>query len=123
MARQPSLIVEVARGGAVDRQLRREPPPSVASGEVAIVSSPADAAGKLDAPSAGEVVMSLLSPEALVRERDQLRRVVGGVGVGEDAVVVVIEAAEELREEELAAALDAASHSDRAVILRVVADG
>jgi hypothetical protein len=123
MATQPSLVVEVARGGAVDRQLRREPPPSVASGQVAIVSLPADAAGKLDAPDAGEVVMSVLSPEALVRERDELRRVVIGASSGDDPLVVVVEAAEELREDELAAALDAASHrSDRGVVLRIMGD-
>jgi hypothetical protein len=123
MARQPSLVVEVARGGAVDRQLRREPPRSVASGDVAIVSMLADPAGKLDAPNAGEVVMSVLSPEALVRERDELRRIVGAAGAGADPVVVVVEAAAELREDELAAALDAARRSDRGVILRILADG
>jgi hypothetical protein len=37
--------------------------------------------------------------------------------------VVVIEAAQELREAELAAVLDAAGHTSRAVILRVIADG
>jgi hypothetical protein len=95
----------------------------VASGDVAIVSLLADAAGKLDAPNAGEVVMSVLSPEALVRERDELRRVVDGAGAGDDPVVVVVEAAGDLREDELAAALDAARRSDRGVILRIVADG
>jgi hypothetical protein len=37
--------------------------------------------------------------------------------------VIVVEAAGELREEELASALDAAGRTPRAVILRVVRDG
>ena len=35
--------------------------------------------------------------------------------------MIVIEAAEELREDELAAVLDAAARADRAVVLRVMA--
>jgi hypothetical protein len=35
----------------------------------------------------------------------------------------VVEAAEELRDDELAAVLDAAGHTSRAVILRVIRDG
>jgi hypothetical protein len=123
MASQPSLIVEVPRGGAVDRQLSADPAPSVASGDVAVVRLPADAAGRLDAPDAGEVVLSVLSPEALVRERDEVERVVARAGTGDEPLVVVIEAAEELREDELAVIADAARRSRRSVILRVIADG
>jgi hypothetical protein len=119
MAADPSLIVEVPSGGAVDRQLQRDTPP----GEVALVPLPADEAGRLEAPGAGQVVMSLLSPEALVRERDELVRVIDEAGTGDEPLVIVVEAAEELREDELAAILEPARRSRRSVILRIVGDG
>ncbi len=122
MADQPQLIVQVPRGGAVDRQLAAQPPASVVSGEVAVVAGPVDAAGRLEAPAAGQVVLSVLSPEVLRRDADELRRVVGGAGTGTEPLVVDVEAAEELRDDELAVVLDAARHASRAVILRVIAD-
>jgi hypothetical protein len=122
MAEQPVVVLEVARGGAVDRQLRLEPPPAAASGELVIVSLPADSGGRLEPPDVGEIVMSLPAPEALVREHDELRRVIDGAAPGDEPVVVVLEAAEELREDELAAILDAARRSRRAVILRIIGD-
>jgi pyruvate-formate lyase-activating enzyme len=82
-----------------------------------------DAEGNLEALAAGQVVMSLPSPEALAREAGEVRRVIGRAGTGVEPLVIVVEAAEELREEELAAALDAAGHAPRALILRVVGGG
>ena len=43
-------------------------------------------------------------------------------GTGVEPLVVDVEAAEELREHELAALLDATSHASRAVILRIIRD-
>jgi hypothetical protein len=103
------LIVQVARGGAVDRQLAASPP-----GEGVVVSQLA---------TGGEVVLSVPSPETLERERDEVRRVIAGAGSGTDPLVVEVEAAEELRDEELAAVVEAAGHTSRAVILRVLRDG
>jgi hypothetical protein len=115
----PSLIVQTARGGAVEEQLRREPPASVGDGEVVVEALASDAEGRLDAPEEGEVVMSVLSPEALMRERDELARTIERAATGTQPLVVVVEAAEELREEELAAVLEPARRSRRPVILRV----
>jgi hypothetical protein len=83
---------------------------------------PTDAEGVLEAPPAGEVVLSVLSPEALAREADEVRRVIAGAGTGVEPLVVVVEAAEELRDDELAAVLEAADRSSRAVILRIIRD-
>lgn len=88
-----------------------------------VETGPTDAEGVLEAPAAGQVVLSLLSPEALEREASEVRRVIGQAGTGVEPLVVVVEAAEELRESELAALLSAASHASRAVILRIVRDG
>ena len=44
-------------------------------------------------------------------------------GSGVEPLVIVVEAADELREEELAAVVDAAGHASRPAILRVMRDG
>jgi len=120
---QPSVIVELPQGGAVERQLSAQPLPSVASGEVVVAAGPTDARGNLEAFAAGQVVLSVPSPEALRREAGEVRRVVGQAGTGVEPLVVVVEAARELREEELGALLEAARHTSRGVILRIVRDG
>jgi hypothetical protein len=122
MANQPKLIVQLPRNGVVDRQLSAQAPASVTSGDVLVEHGPTDADGKLEALGAGEVVLSLPAPEALEREADEVRRVIGLAGTGAEPLVIVVEAAEELREVELAALLDAADHTSRAVILRIVGD-
>ena|SRR5690242_320638 len=108
MADDPTVIVQTLRDGPVARQLADARPASV------VVETFA-----LDAiPTAGRVVLSVLSPEALRRERAQLDRALENHGDGPP--VVVVEAAEELREDELAAVVDAARHRRlEAVILRI----
>jgi len=115
------VIVQVPRGGAVDRYLRTYPPPSVASGRVVVDRVAAEPDGRLGPPEAGEVVMSVLSPEGLRSDQQQVRDVIRQAAPDSGPLVIVIEAAEELREDELAAVLDAAARADRAVVLRVMA--
>jgi hypothetical protein len=64
-----------------------------------------------------------LRREALRREAAEVRRVIGQAGKGIEPLVVVVEAAEELREDEPAAVLEAATHTSRVVILRIIRDG
>jgi hypothetical protein len=120
MGEDPILIIQVPRGSAVDRQLHSQPPESVVGGEIVVEVGPTDSEGVLEAPVAGEIVLSLPSPEGLEREADEVRRVIRLAGTGVEPLVVVIEAAEELRDEELAPLLDAAGHASRAVILRII---
>ena len=122
VAHEPRLIIQLARGGAVDRQLGELAPESVASGEVVLDHSPTDAHGYLEPPAAGKVVLSVPSPEGLAREAGEVRRVIARAGTGVDPLVVVVEAAEVLREDELGAILEAAGHTSRAVILRIMRD-
>jgi hypothetical protein len=122
MVNEPSLIIQLPRGSAVDRQLSAQAPQSVVSGEVVVEVGPTDAAGHLEPPAAGQVVLSLASPEALEREAGEVRRVIGQAGTGVEPLVVVLEVAEELREDELAAILDAARRTSRGVILRIIRD-
>ena len=63
------------------------------------------------------------SPESLRHQAAEVGRVIAHAGTGVEPLVVVVEAAEELREEELTAVLEAAAHTSRAVILRIVRDG
>jgi len=123
MAEQPILIVQVASGGNVAVQLSAQPPPSIAGGDVVVEILAADSDGKLQPPPGGEVVLSVPSPEALRREAAEVRRVLERAGSGPDPLVVVVEAADELREDELSVVLGTARHSPRPVILRVIGNG
>jgi len=122
MAKQVGLIVELARDGAADRSLRAAPPPSVVSGRVVLDHIETDVDGRLDPPPAGAVVLSVPSPEALRRDRQEVEDAIGLAVTGDEPLVIVVEGAEELREDELAVVLDAADRADRVVILRVMAD-
>jgi hypothetical protein len=121
MAKEVGLIVELAPGGAVDRNVRADMPQSVRSGRVVLDHITPDEDGRLGPPPAGQVVMSVPSPEALKRDREEVRHSVTQADPDEPPVIVV-EAAEYLREDELAAVLDAADSADLTVILRVLAD-
>lgn len=87
-----------------------------------VETGPTDPEGNLEPPAVGEVVLSVPSPETLAREPDEVRRVIRRAGTGIEPLILVVEAAEELRDEELAAVLDAAGHTSRPVILRIIRD-
>jgi hypothetical protein len=122
MADQPRLIIQVPQGTAVARALAAQAPDGGAAGEVVVVAGTSDAQGNLESIAAGQVVLSLPSPEALERDAVEVRRVIGQAGMGVEPLVIVVEAAEELRQVELDAVLDAAKHTSRAVILRIIRD-
>jgi len=116
-----SVIVELARDGEVDRNLRADPPPSVISGRVVLDHFAADATGRLEAPEGGQVVLSVLSPESL-RDTAQVENTLQETDTGDEPPVIVVEAAEYLREDELAAVIDVAERLQRVIIVRIMAD-
>jgi hypothetical protein len=120
VASQPTLIIQLPRGSAVHRQLSGQALSVLASGAVVAELGPTDAEGNLEPSTAGQVVLSVPSPEALLREADEVRRVITHAGEGTEPLIVEVEAADEIREEELTAVLEAAGHTQRAVILRVI---
>jgi hypothetical protein len=122
MQQAQPLIVQVPRGGELDRKLSAQPPPSVAGGQVVVQAATTDAEGRLEAAQAGQALLSLPSPEALVRESATVRRVIGAAGTGVEPILLVLEAGEELTEGQLRVVLDGARHTSRAVILRIVSD-
>lgn len=115
------MIIQVPRGGAIARQLNEHGLP-VAEDDVVVEVEAPDAEGNLDAPTGGEVVLSVPSPATLSREPEAVRRAITQAGTGVEPLVVVIGAAEELREDELAAVLEAAAHAARPVIVRIIRD-
>lgn len=118
----PRLIVELAANSSVDRQLRAHPPSSVANGHVVLDHIAPTESGRLGPPEAGEVILSVLSPEAFTREQQEVRDVISQAERTDQPLVIIVEAAEELREEELAVVVNAAEHADRLIILRIIAD-
>jgi hypothetical protein len=114
-----ALIIQLPAGSVVDRQLELDPPPSVASGRAVIERVTADEAGTIQPPEAGQVVLSFLSPEALRREPEQVKREIVPDD-GSAPPVVVIEVAEELREDELGVLVQAADDASRVVILCIL---
>ena len=109
-------------GGALDQQLRAQPPASVSNGAAIVERVQPDEQGNLEPPPAGEIVLSVASPEALSRDPDEVRRVIDRAGTGTEPLVIVVEDAEELRDEELAPVVAGAAHSSRPVIMRVIRD-
>jgi hypothetical protein len=119
VAEDVSLIIQVPSGSTVDRQLRDDPPPSVTSGRAVTEAVPADPEGRIVPPEGGNVVLSFLSPEALRREPEQVRREISQAET-EAPPVVVVEVAEELREDELSVLVQAADEAGRTVLLCVI---
>jgi len=115
-----ALVIQVPRGSPVERQLDMDPPASLTGGDAVVEGVAPDAEGNLDPPAAGEVVLSVPSPEALARQSDAVDRVIDEAGTGVEPLVVVIEDAEELRDDELAPVLQATRHAPRPVILRII---
>jgi len=122
MTEETALIVQLPRDGAVDRNLRADPPPSMVSGRVLLDHVVPGPSGRLEPPEAGAVVMSVPSPEALRREPGEVTDAIRGAPAADEPLVIQVEAAGELREDELTVVADAAADAHRWVILRVMAD-
>jgi hypothetical protein len=119
VAEQPNLIIQVPRGSAIEKQLHDQPPASLTADDVLVQTGPTDARGVLEA-LAGEVVLALPAPEGLRRHAAELKRLLDDAGTGTAPLVVVIDAGEELLEEEVAPLVAAARTAHRMVMLRVI---
>jgi hypothetical protein len=119
VAEQPTLIIQVPSGSAIERQLRQRPPASLIGDDVLVQTGPTDERGVLE-EMAGDVVLALPAPEELGRQPAELRRVIDQAGPGTAPLVVVIQAGEELLEEDAAPLVNAARSARRPVILRVI---
>jgi hypothetical protein len=122
MPGEPALILQVPNGSRVEVQLAADPPAAVSDRDVVVEIGATDSEGVLESPPAGEVVLSVPSPQTFRREPEELHRVLAHPGTGTEPLVVVVEAAEELTDSDLRLVLDAARQSPRPVILRVIRD-
>ena len=120
MSEQPTLIIQVPRGSAIERQLHAAPPPAIRGHGVVVQTAATDDEGNLFEALAGEVVLSVLAPEELARHADEVQRVVRQAGTGTAPLVIVVEAAEELQDHQVAPVVEAAQHAPRPVILRII---
>jgi hypothetical protein len=116
---EPVLIIQVPRGSAIERQLRDQPPAALSTDDVIVQTGPTDARGVLEEME-GDVVLALPAPQELGRRATELRRVLDQAGLGTAPLVVVVQAGEELREEEAAPLVEAARAARRPVILRII---
>ena len=120
-ANEPSVIVQLPRDSAIDHELRAYPLPSVARGQAVLDHVRPGTDGRLEPPEASEIVMSVLSPQAL-RQPSEVRDAIELAPEKHRPLMIIVEAAEELREEELAVVVDAAERAHRQVIVRIMAD-
>jgi hypothetical protein len=106
-----TLIVQVPQGGRLERRLREDPRGAVLDPVRPVTP------GRIDPPAAARAVFSTASPEGLVREREELAGALAAARTGTEPLAILVEGAEELREDELAAAQEATAHAKRDVIL------
>jgi hypothetical protein len=119
MVEAPTLLIQVPRGSAIERQLHDRRPASLSADDVVVQTGPTDGSGVLEG-MAGAVVLALPAPEELGRHAAELGHVLDQAGPGTAPLVVVIEAGEELLEEQAAPLVGAARAARRPVILRVI---
>jgi hypothetical protein len=104
----------------VDLYLKADPPAAIADVRVVVEHLAPGAGGKLLPPAAGEVVLTVLSPEALRREPEQVSAAIRAAAGDGPPVVILVEGAESLRDDELGVVQRAAELTDRIVILRIL---
>jgi hypothetical protein len=85
------------------------------------LGEPRDALGSVEIRAGDEAAQAPVAG-GITREQDEVRRVIDRAGAGDEPLVVIVEAAEELRDDELAVVLDAADRTSRPVVLHVAGE-
>jgi hypothetical protein len=117
---EAELIIQLPRDSSVDVHLREEPPASLTDRRVVLEHLTAGPDGKLAPPEAGEILVTVPSPEALRRNPDYVLEVVTAAAEDGGPLVLLVEGAEYLREDEIAPVLEAAAATKRVLILRIL---
>lgn len=120
MENEAELIIQLPRGSSVDVHLREEPPASLTDRRVVLEHLTAGPDGKLEPPEAGEILLTVPSPEALRRQAGEVLREVVDAEEDGGPLVVLVEGAEYLRDDEIGAVLDAAAATKRVLLLRIL---
>ncbi len=120
MADEVKLIIQVPHGSSIDLYLKADPPAAIADVRVIVEHLGAGEDGKLLPPEAGEVVLAVGSPESFRREPGQVTEAITAAGPGGAPLVILVDGAESLRDDEIDTVLEAAERTDRIVILRIL---
>ena len=120
MENQAELIIQLPRDSSVDVHLREEPPASLTDRRVVLEHLSAGPDGTLTPPEAGEILLTVPSPEALRRNPGYVLGVVTAAAEDGGPLVLLVEGAEYLRDDEIAPVLDAAAATKRVLILRIL---
>jgi hypothetical protein len=117
---EAELIIQLPRDSSVAQTVREDPPASLTDSRVVLEHLPADEDGRLLPPAAGEVLATVPSPEGLRRQANEI--LTAAIEAEEDGgpLVVLVEGAEYLRDNEIAPVLEAAAATKRVVILRIL---
>jgi hypothetical protein len=121
MADEVKLIIQVPHGSSIDLFLKADPPAAIADVRVIVEHLGAGEDGKLLPPEAGEVVLGVPSPETFRREPEQVTGAISAAAEDGPPLVILVDGAESLRDDEVGTILDAAAQTDRIVILRILA--
>jgi len=90
MADEAKLIIQVPHGSSIDLYLKADPPAAIADVRVIVEHLAGGDDGRLLPPEAGEVVLTVPSPEALRREPGQVADAISAAaGDGPPLVVLV----------------------------------
>ena len=120
MADEVKLIIQVPRDSSVGRYLKADPPAAIADVRVVVEHLQPGADGKLLPPEAGEIVLNVPSPETLRREPEQVGQAISRAADDGRPLVVLVEGAEQLRDDELSTILQAALTAGGIVIMRIL---
>jgi len=121
MADEVKLIIQVPHGSSIDLYLKADPPAAVADVRVIVEHLGAGEDGKLLPPEAGEVVLAVGSPESFRREPEEVTEAIAAADPDGPPLVVLVDGAQALRDDEIGTVLEAAEQTDRVVILRILA--
>jgi hypothetical protein len=117
---EAEVIIQLPRDSSIDAHLRSEPPASLTDRRIVLEHLTAGPDGRLTPPETGEVLLTVPSPEGLRRHADELLELATDAEEDGGPLVVVVEGAEYLRDNEIAAALDAAAASKRVLIVCIL---
>jgi hypothetical protein len=117
---EAELIIQLPRDSSVAQTVREDPPASLQDSRVVLEHLPADEDGRLLPPAAGEILVTVPSPEGLRRQSYEILSAVTAAEEDGGPLVVLVEGAEYLRDNEIAPVLEAAAATKRVVILRIL---
>lgn len=117
MTEQSPLVVRTPAGSRVAHHLANDPPAAIDAGALVV-----ELFQRPNPDPPRPVIMQVPSPEELARRRDELIAAVSAAGVGDDPLIINVEAADRLSNEVIEAALAINDSTLRSVVLAILGD-